>query len=160
DMMMHEPARFAARTMTARGYPAWLYRFTYVVESLRTIKKMADHSDEVPFFFQTLAELRDGRPKSPIPISNKDKRMAKIFSTYLGNFAKNIGSRAGGLKPWPKFPRDPLVRFELMNFTQRVLRHVIVNEGPVYGSEPRKGVALVEEIASQSSLGFHPPLVC
>jgi len=111
DMMMHEPARFVAKAMTARHQPAWLYRFTYAVESQRRDHKVANHSQELPFLFQTLDSLVDDQGHS-VPISDNDKRVARVFSTYFTNFAKNMKLSSGGIA-WPEFNPS---RFELMNF--------------------------------------------
>jgi len=123
DMSMHEPARFVARAMTAAGNPAWLYRFSYVVESA-VVDSFADpvyagaaHSTEVPFLFQTL-DYRYGEDK----VSNQDRQVARDFSGYFANFAiaknpdPNFGDRP---TKWQKFEQtDPP---QLMNFTFTVI---------------------------------------
>jgi hypothetical protein len=57
DMTMHEPARLAAKQMTAAGQPAWLYRFDYVAESLRPTGS-AEHAKKLPYLFGTLVTAR------------------------------------------------------------------------------------------------------
>jgi len=51
DAMMVEPARFLAKTYAAQGQPAYLYRFSYVAESLRAQTPGAPHATEIPFVF-------------------------------------------------------------------------------------------------------------
>src|SRR6187399_1410644 len=46
DAMMVEPARFLAKTFAAQGLPAYLYRFSYVADSLRAQTPGAPHATE------------------------------------------------------------------------------------------------------------------
>jgi para-nitrobenzyl esterase len=138
DISMNEPARFAVKAMTASATPAWLYRFTYVLASIRQQPDECNgalHSTEVPFLFQTLDKI-----DNPVPISAADWQMARSFSFYLANFAKNgiPNIEAQALPRWPTF--DPTTTC-LMNFRL---------DGPAFEPEPRGGVALVEWVASRS----------
>ena len=87
DITMHEPARFAAKAMSAAGIKVWLYRFTYV--ALGDLPGQffggAEHAAEVPFLFQTLA-----RKYGPDNVSNLGQEMARKFSGYFANFAKSV----------------------------------------------------------------------
>ncbi len=132
--MMHEPARFAARQMTAHGNPAWLYRFTYTAESTRPQATGQVHAGELPFMFDQLA------PRYGDAVTARDQQTAEAFNTYIANYVKTGDPNGGGLPSWPKF--DP-ARFELMNFT--------LDNGPLFGPEPRPGVALVERAADTQS---------
>jgi len=134
DMTMHEPARFAARQMTAHGNPAWLYRFTYTAESTRPQATGQVHAGELPFMFDQLA------PRYGDAVTARDQQTAEAFNTYIANYVKTGDPNGGGLPSWPKF--DP-ARFELMNFT--------LDNGPLFGPEPRPGVALVERAADTQS---------
>ncbi|MDM9382352.1 carboxylesterase family protein [Chlorogloeopsis sp. ULAP01] len=107
DMTMHEPARFVARQMTARGTPSWLYRFDYVVDSLRPKVTSAPHAGELSFMFDQM----DKRYSSEL--TNRDRAIAKTFHQYFVNFAKNGDPNGAGLPSWPKF--DP-AKFDLMMF--------------------------------------------
>lgn len=134
DMTMHEPARFVARETTARGTPAWLYRFTYTVESTRPEAESQSHAGELPFMFDTLSS-RYGDA-----VTANDRQMAQAFNTYVGNFVKTGNPNGGGLPLWPAFDGE----FNLMNFT--------LEDGPVYGRDPRaEGVALVERAADRQA---------
>ena len=104
DMTMHEPARFLAKAMTAAGKKAWLYRFTYVVESKDLLTRLlgAKHSTEVPFLFQTLDVKYP-----PGSVSPKDREVARAFSGYFANFARSgdADPNTSGFPYWPNL--DP-----------------------------------------------------
>lgn len=97
DITMHEQARFAAKQMTAKGNPAWLYRFGYVAESLRPEKIGAEHASELPYLFNTL-DARYGRA-----VTAKDRAMTRIFHAYFANFAKYGNPNGKGLPSWVKY---------------------------------------------------------
>ncbi len=139
DMTMHEPARFVAKAMTAAGNPAWLYRFTYTAEATRPKSMGQAHAGELPFLFATLAAKYGDK------VTAKDQQMAQAFNTYVGNFVKTGDPNGHDLPAWPKF--DP-AQFDLLNFT--------LANGPVFGPEPRPGVALVERAADQSAAASTP----
>jgi para-nitrobenzyl esterase len=133
DMTMHEPARFAARAMSAAGSPAWLYRFSYVAESVAGRAKGAAHAQEVPYLFDML------RARYGDATTAKDRAIATAFSTYIANFVKTGDPNGTGVPAWPKF--DP-ARFDLMNFT--------LDDGPVFGPDPRAPrIELVERAANR-----------
>lgn len=127
DMTMHEPARYLARAETAAGAPVWLYRFTYVGQSGRP-SPGAVHGTEVPFLFHT---LEDGLPGAA---TDEDLAIADAFSTYVANFVRYGDPNGDRLPAWPLF--NP-ARFDLMHFT--------MNNGPVFGPDPRADrIAAVE----------------
>lgn len=132
DMTMHEPARFVARQMTAAGEPAWLYRFTYTAESTRPESTGQGHAGELPFLFDQLDA------KYAEEVTDNDRAVARAFNLYVGNFVRTGDPNEEGLPAWPQF--DP-AQYELMNFT--------LDDGPVFGPEPRPGVALVERAADR-----------
>lgn len=137
DMTMHEPARFVAKQMTQAGVPVWLYRFNYVIESMRPRQAAALHASELPFLFETL-DAYQGHS-----VTEKDRTAAKDFSSYFINFVKSGQPNGQGLPAWPKF--DP-TRSELMAFTP--------DKGPVAQSDPWKGrLDLVEEIVDTDADG-------
>jgi para-nitrobenzyl esterase len=142
DMSMHEPARFIARSMTAAGNKAWLYRFTYVaeVEDQHVKEYGAAHAAELPFLFQTL-EAKYCKNATNCRVTAKDRQMSQKFSSYFANFAKSrvADPNAGILPQWSKF--DP-ANFQLMNF---------IDPDPAMGPEPRDGVALVERVARMAN---------
>lgn len=130
DMTMHEPARFVAKAMTAAGNPVWLYRFTYTAEATRPAAKVQSHAGELPFLFDTLAAKYGDK------VTDKDRQVAHAFNTYVGNFVKSGDPNGADLPAWPKF--DP-AQVDLLNFT--------LDDGPVFGPDPRPSVALVERAA-------------
>jgi para-nitrobenzyl esterase len=136
DMSMHEPARFAARMTTKYGNPAWLYRFSYVLENGRAFKEKASHADDVPYLFQSLDKL----PWAGLIVTDKDRQMARAFSSYFTNFVKGADPNGGGLVQWPKFEQTAPPRYQLMQFT--------LNNGPVFGDDPLdRRIELVERAA-------------
>ena len=108
DMTMHEPARFAAKQMTAAGNPVWLYRFGYVAESLRPEQLWAEHASEQPYLFNTL-DARYGRD-----VTRNDREMARLFHTYFANFAKSGNPNGEGLPNWTQYNPE---QSELIMFT-------------------------------------------
>ncbi|MCC6983412.1 MAG: carboxylesterase family protein [Bauldia sp.] len=131
DMTMHEPARFVARSVTGAGNPAWLYRFSYAAESRADRANGAAHAQELPFMFGTV-EGAVGEA-----ITDKDRAMAAAFGGYVANFVKTGDPNGGTLPRWPAF--DPAA-YDLMHFT--------LDDGPVFGADPRAArVALVERAA-------------
>jgi len=55
---MDVPARFVARIFTSNGAPAYLYRFSYVAQSIRDKVAGATHRAEIPYVFNTLSLTR------------------------------------------------------------------------------------------------------
>jgi para-nitrobenzyl esterase len=136
DLTMHEPARFAARQMTAAGNPAWLYRFSYAAESLRPKSTGAEHSSELPYLFKTL-DARFGKDAT-----DKDRAMALATHTYFANFTKSGDPNGTGLPTWPKY--NP-ARSDLMNFT--------LDNGPVMEADPwKERLDLVERAIERQAL--------
>lgn len=134
DMTMHEPARFAAKAMTATGNPVWLYRFTYTAEVTRPAAKAQSHAGELPFLFDTLAAKYGDKA------TDSDRQMAHAFNTYVSNFVKSGDPNGANLPAWPPFAPT---QFDLLNFT--------LDDGPVFGPDPRPGVALVERAADKAA---------
>ncbi|GAA3948776.1 carboxylesterase/lipase family protein [Gordonia caeni] len=126
DMTMHEPAHFVASTMKKQGQPAWLYRFTYTAQCRRPDSLEQGHSGELPFLFQTLESTY------PDQIADEDRATAAAFHAYVVNFVTHGDPNGTGLPAWPQIVPD---EYDLMNFT--------LDDGPVFGPEPRAGVELV-----------------
>jgi para-nitrobenzyl esterase len=95
DRIMVEPARFIARTVAAAGQPAYVYRFSYVAESMRKQWPGAPHATEIPFVFDTVA-AKYGKDLTPA-----DEAVAQAANAYWAAFAKT-GSPNGDARPvWP-----------------------------------------------------------
>jgi para-nitrobenzyl esterase len=117
--------------MTAAGAPVWLYRFTYVADSVPTRSYGTPHAQELPYLFDTLDARYDSAN-----LTDGDRKMARAFSTYLADFVKTGDPNGAGQANWPRF--DP-ARFDVMNFT--------LDDGPVFGADPRAArIALVEKV--------------
>ncbi|MEY4761946.1 MAG: hypothetical protein RLZZ200_1802 [Pseudomonadota bacterium] len=100
DHRYAEPARYLARTMSAQGLPVFLYRNSYVAESMR--KEWAEgppHATDIPFAMDTL-EAKYGRQLTP-----PDLAMAKTMHGYWVNFVRTGNPNGAGLPEWPAY--DP-----------------------------------------------------
>ncbi|WP_416673990.1 carboxylesterase family protein [Egbenema bharatensis] len=140
DITMHEPARFVARQMRTAGNPAWLYRFGYVAESLRSEVLGAEHASELPYLFDTL-DARYGEA-----VTESDRAMAQLFHTYFANFAKSGDPNGEGLPPWTQ---TDSAQPDLMMFT--------LEARAVMAMDPwNDRLDLVEQVANDQTL--HPPL--
>jgi para-nitrobenzyl esterase len=109
DAVMIEPARFVAATLAAQGQKAWLYRFGYVVESMRdTWKAGTPHAKEIPFVFDTLT-ARYGSA-----VTAQDASVAKTTHAYWVNFGKSGDPNGTGLASWPAYSAatDELMIFQ------------------------------------------------
>jgi para-nitrobenzyl esterase len=136
DRTMTEPARFVSRRVTDEGGPAWLYRFSYVADSLQGERPGATHASEIPYAFSTLA-VRYGSK-----VTGSDLAMGATFHAYLANFAKRGDPNAAGLTIWPKYD---LARSDLMEFCSAGI--------PVYRADPwKKRLDLVEASAGAGAM--------
>jgi para-nitrobenzyl esterase len=126
DLTMHEPAHFIAGAMQNAGFPAWVYRFTYTAESTRPEHVSQIHAGELPFLFDTLASSYGEE------VTVNDRATATAFHTYVANFIHRGDPNGDGLPEWPAATPGA---FDVMDFT--------LDDGPVYGPDPRPSVALV-----------------
>lgn len=119
EMMMTEPARFVAATIAADGQPAYVYRFSYVAQSLRNKWPGAFHATEIPYVFDTVA-AKYGSALAPA-----DAAIAKQANEYWLNFAKTGNPNGAGLPHWPAYHQST---DKLINFTE--------DHGPVGEVDP------------------------
>ena len=120
DRSQTEPAHHLADAVARAGHPVYLYRFSYVAESMRGQLKGALHSSEIPYVFNIPAELVGDK------VTDDDKKMGELASAYWVSFA-TTGNPNGGNRPqWPR--HDPAVD-KLIDFT---------NNGVVVGPDPLK----------------------
>jgi para-nitrobenzyl esterase len=109
DRSFVEPARFVARQIRAAGQPAYLYRFSYVAESMRgEWKAGAPHATEIPYVFNTVAARYGDK------LTAADKATAEAAQAYWIAFARTGNPNGAGRPDWPVY--DPK-QDKLMNFT-------------------------------------------
>lgn len=109
DRVMVEPARYAARSLSKIGIPAYEYRFSYVATSMRKQWSAgATHASEIPYVFDTV-KARYGDALTP-----EDEKAAREVHAYWVQFAKTGIPNPPGLPPWPQYS---LSTDMLMNFT-------------------------------------------
>jgi para-nitrobenzyl esterase len=102
--------------MTAAGQSAaWIYRFDYVTDSLRSQMPSAPHASKVAYLFDQL-DLRYGEA-----VTSRDRALAKTFHEYFVNFAKhgdpNGGGHGDGATQHPAWRKFDSSTVDLMMFT-------------------------------------------
>ncbi|MFM0616287.1 carboxylesterase family protein [Paraburkholderia nemoris] len=94
---MDEPARFVARNFTSRGVPTYLYRFSYVAQSIQNQVSGATHGAEVPYVFDTLASTYG------TALTSQDEQVAQRMIAYWAAFAKTGNPSDAGQISWPAY---------------------------------------------------------
>jgi para-nitrobenzyl esterase len=94
---MDEPARFVARTFTSQGLPTYLYRFSYVAQSIRGKVSGATHGAEIPYVFDTLSASYG------TAVTAQDEQVARNMIAYWSAFAKTGNPSDAGLIAWPAY---------------------------------------------------------
>jgi para-nitrobenzyl esterase len=108
DHRYAEPARFLAARTIAQGHPAYLYRYGYVAESMRTEwTEGPPHATDIPFAMETVAAKYGDR------LAPADLVMAKALHAYWVAFVRTGNPNGAGLPQWPVY--DPQVD-RLMSF--------------------------------------------
>lgn len=137
DRFMVEPARFVASVFASEGQPAYLYRFSYVAESMRSKWPGAPHATEIPFVFDTV------KAKYDKDLAPDDEKTAQAMLNYWVAFAKTGDPSTGNTPAWPRFsPATNMV----MDFTDK---------GPVAKADPWK--ARLDVTAAYVSSSAPPP---
>lgn len=105
DRVWAEPARLTARAFAANGAPAFIYRFSYVAESMRAAAPFgAPHASELEYVFDTVA-ARYGEALTP-----GDQAVARMVNTYWANFARSGNPTGPGMAAWhPYTLTDPQI---------------------------------------------------
>lgn len=107
DRTMVEPARLIARLVAAQGLPAYVFRFSYVAESVRMTgqgagqgaNEGAGHASELPFVFDTV-RARYGDKTTQADLATADAAIG-----YWVAFAKRGDPNTAGLPQWQKTTR-------------------------------------------------------
>lgn len=98
DRIWAEPARFTARAFTAKGVPAFTYRFSYVAEAMRDrLKQGAPHASEINYVFDTVKDRYQGQ------LTPTDAAVARMMNTYWANFARTGNPNGPKLSRWPRY---------------------------------------------------------
>lgn len=105
---MHEPARFVARSLAAQNVPAYLYRYAYVPDSLKTRLPGATHALEIPFVFDSVDAVYGNAA------TDRDCQVARTVNAYWVAFAKTGRPSPEGQVSAPAF--DPTLG-NLLEFT-------------------------------------------
>ncbi|MBT9473171.1 MAG: carboxylesterase family protein [Pseudomonadota bacterium] len=99
DKMMVEPARFAAKAWSHLKRPVYVFRFSYVAESMRKEWPGAPHATEIPYVFDTV-KAKYGEALTP-----SDAKIAQLTNAYWVAFAKTGDPNGDGRPAWPVY--DP-----------------------------------------------------
>jgi para-nitrobenzyl esterase len=135
DQMMIEPARYISRILSARGQPAYEFRFSYVAESMRKERPGAPHASDIPFAFNTVS-ARYGRD-----LTEQDVAAAKTMHDYWVAFVKSGKPEVAGQPAWPPYDAKSDT---IMDFT---------NNGALVGPDPWKSrLDLVENFSESRQL--------
>lgn len=109
DRVWAEPAHMTAEAFTRQGTPAFVYRFSYVADSMKDrVKLGAPHASEIDFVFDTV------RARYGAALTARDQSTALIMNTYWANFAKTGHPDGRGLPHWPRFS---LKNHEILDIT-------------------------------------------
>jgi para-nitrobenzyl esterase len=106
--LMDEPARFVARTFAAQGLPAYVYRFSYVAQSIRDKVPGAVHAAEMPYVFGTLPVTYGAA------VTSQDTTLSRLTTSYWAQFVKSGNPNGAGLAGWPAYAGE---KNGLMEFT-------------------------------------------
>lgn len=98
DRVWAEPARLTARAFANGSSPTYLYRFSYVADSLKDKQVAgAPHASEIEYVFDTVGN-RYGASLTP-----GDKAVARRMNGYWANFARSGNPNGNALPHWPRF---------------------------------------------------------
>lgn len=101
DRVWAEPARLTAIAYAEKGAPAFVYRFSYVADSMKAQAKAgAPHASELEYVFDTLASRYGDK------VTDNDRAVARMVSTYWANFARTGDPSGPGLARWPRYDRE------------------------------------------------------
>jgi para-nitrobenzyl esterase len=96
DRAFLEPSRFIATAVARTGQPVWLYRFSYVAQSLLP-SPGARHASDVPYMFGTVAARYGDK------LASRDVQLSDAFHAYVENFARTGNPNGVGQAAWKPF---------------------------------------------------------
>ena len=99
DKLMVEPARYVAQQAANQGGRAYLYRFSYVADEMKSQWPGAFHATDIPYTFNTV------KAKYGDQLTANDQAMAKMVNHYWVNFIKTGSPNSADLPTWDAF--DP-----------------------------------------------------
>lgn len=98
DKVWAEPARFAAKSIAAKGDPAYIFLFSYVPAGMKERMRFGPgHGTDISFVFDNL-RVPGGGTANP-----EDKEVARIMNGYWVNFTKTGNPNGDGLPVWPLY---------------------------------------------------------
>jgi para-nitrobenzyl esterase len=98
DKVWAEPARFAAKSVAAKGDPTYIFLFSYVPAAMKERMRFGPgHGTDISFVFDNL-RVPEGGTADP-----EDKEVARIMNAYWVNFAKTGNPNGDGLPLWPLY---------------------------------------------------------
>jgi para-nitrobenzyl esterase len=101
DAMYAWTAERLARSQTAVGQPAYLYRFDHGYPAADDKGLHGFHASELPFVFGTLDQTPPYWPK--VPDTPAEHALSAAMTSYWASFVKGEAPRAAGEPSWPRF---------------------------------------------------------
>ena len=98
DKVWAEPARFTASMFAAKGYPAYIFLFSYVPAGMKERMRFGPgHGTDISYAFDNL------RAPNGATVAPEDKEVARVMNAYWVNFARTGNPNEMGLPKWPVY---------------------------------------------------------